>query len=51
MEKYGVDRVETFIDTILSFENLIDMLELVKPDATLSHRKKMNLLKMTVHNP
>ncbi len=34
MEKYGVERVENFIDTVLSFENLIDMLELVKPNAT-----------------
>ena len=26
MEKYGVERVENFIDTVLSFENLIGLL-------------------------
>ncbi len=36
MEKYGQDKVEQFIDTILSFENLIDVLELVKPDGKIA---------------
>ncbi len=36
MDKYGQDRVEQFIDTVLSFENLIDVLELVKPEGKIA---------------
>lgn len=40
MEKYGADNVETFIDKVLSLENLLDINELFETSALKRHRKE-----------
>ncbi len=42
IEKYGIDRVENFIDAILSLENLIDMNHLFETDEVRNQREETN---------
>jgi stage V sporulation protein R len=41
MERYGVDRVETFIDQVLSLENLLDMNLLFETPEKIRNREEM----------
>ncbi len=43
MEKYGADAVETFIDKVLSLENLLDINELFETSALKRQRKEQSL--------
>lgn len=42
MERYGYDTVETFIDKVLSLENLLDINELFETSALKRHRKEQH---------
>ncbi|MBL7665693.1 MAG: SpoVR family protein [Bacteriovoracaceae bacterium] len=42
MEKYGVDKVEAFIDRVLSLENLISVNEMFETQEIKRHRRELN---------
>lgn len=43
MERYGYDTVETFIDKVLSLENLLDVTELFETSALKRHRQEQTV--------
>jgi len=47
MERYGADAVETFIDKVLSLENLLDINELYETSALKRRRQELNVQQET----